>query len=543
MYQAIYRKYRPKTFDELLGQKHVTNILKNQIRAGNVGHAYLFSGTRGTGKTSAAKIFSRAVNCLKPIDGNPCNQCEICRGILDESIMDIIEMDAASNRRIEDIRELRDKVVYPPARTKFKVYIIDEVHMLTSESFNALLKTLEEPPKHLVFILATTEPQKLPQTILSRCQRFDFRRIGKKDIIENMRKISEDLGIGVEQKALSLIASNVDGAMRDALSLLDQCLSLGGDKVSYEDAIDILGAVNMDIILDIVDGIIGRNIEGTLATIDQVIENGKDINQLIKDLIYHYRNLMIVKASKDPKTLVEVEEDLLEKYIGQAENIEISQILRSLDILAAADDKAKWSSAPRVILEMAALELIKLRELLSLEERVERLEKGMATDTRAPVEVPAKPVEEEMARSPVREKPREKVKETKEEAGEEFVDDGKDLEFQTIAGDWDKILQKIKSQKMNIYALLIEGQPIAYSNGQISIGYKEGFGFHKEAVSRPQNKEFVEKVVSNYYRKDLKVSFTMLNEKEKASKEETIDKDKEIKRVKDFFGEDIVEIK
>src|SRR5699024_9570289 len=208
MYQALYRQYRPKNFQQLLGQDHITTILKNQVRNGNIGHAYLFSGTRGTGKTSAAKIFSRAVNCLESTDGNPCNKCENCKEILEDNSMDVIEMDAASNRGIDDIRELRDRVVYPPARIKYKIYIVDEVHMLTREAFNALLKTLEEPPKHLIFILATTAPEKLPQTILSRCQRFDFRRIPTKDIIYNMENILKDLDIQVEDEVLSLIARN-----------------------------------------------------------------------------------------------------------------------------------------------------------------------------------------------------------------------------------------------------------------------------------------------------------------------------------------------
>lgn len=537
MYQAIYRQYRPKTFDEVLGQKHVTNILKNQVKSKNIGHAYLFSGTRGTGKTSAAKIFSRAVNCLEPVDGNPCNQCEICKGIQDESIIDIIEMDAASNRRIDDIRELREKVVYSPSRTKYKVYIIDEVHMLTSEAFNALLKTLEEPPRHLIFILATTEPQKLPQTILSRCQRFDFKRITKRDIIENMRSITKDLNVEVDNRVLSLIAGNVDGAMRDALSLLDQCLSYGGGEITYEDAIDILGVVNMDIILDIVDSIMNKNIEDALETIDKVIENGKDINQFIKDLIYHYRNLMIVKTTKDPNTLIEVDEDLIKRYINQAENTDTSRILKSLDILTAADEKAKWSSGARVILEMAVVELIRIDELLSLEERVKKLEQGIVIGNRATAEPPKRAIAKEILKDEA--KPLEK--QTKE-VKEEYIDRGEELSFQAISEDWSNILQTIKSQKMNIYALLIEGEPVSFSNNLITIGYKEGFGFHKEAVSSPQNKEFVEKVISSYYKRNMEVAFAMASEKQK-HKEEIIDKDKLIKEAIDFFGKDIVEVK
>src|SRR5690554_3529567 len=291
MYQALYRQYRPKTFDEVLGQEHITTTLKNQIQKGNIGHAYLFSGTKGTGKTSTAKIFSRAVNCLNPVEGNPCNECEICKGILDESIMDIIEMDAASNNSVDDIRELRDKVVYPPSRARYKIYIVDEVHMLSKGAFNALLKTLEEPPKHLIFILATTEMERLPQTILSRCQRFDFKRILNKDIVANMEKICSELNIPVEEKVLRLIARNSDGAMRDALSLLDQCISYKDKELTYEDAIKILGIADNSLLFKMCDSIIYNDMESSIKMVNHIIQEGKDISQFLKDTIHHYRNL------------------------------------------------------------------------------------------------------------------------------------------------------------------------------------------------------------------------------------------------------------
>ncbi|NLK43042.1 MAG: DNA polymerase III subunit gamma/tau [Tissierellia bacterium] len=551
MYQALYRQYRPKTFDEVLGQNHITNILKNQIQKGNIGHAYLFSGTRGTGKTSTAKIFSRAVNCLNPNNGNPCNGCEICKGILDESIMDIIEMDAASNRKIDDIRDLKDKVIYPPSRTSYKVYIIDEVHMLTTEAFNALLKTLEEPPKHLIFILATTEPQKLPQTILSRCQRFDFKRITTKDIIENMKNICNNLKIEIEEEVLRLIARNTDGAMRDALSLLEQCLSFGEGKVTYEDAISILGIVNFDTIFDIVDNIINKNIEKTLEMIDEVIENGKDIHQFIKDFIYHFRNLMIVKTTKDPNDLIEVEESLLEKYIGQSKNIDINFILKSLDILTTADEKAKWSSQPRIILEMASIQLTKLGEDLSLEERIKRLEMGIRIDNTSPVKKPAlketptidktpntisdTPIKKSTENAP---KPIEEVEEK-----EVFEDNGEEISFEQIKEDWGKILQSVRTMMASTHALLVEGELISFSKNILTLGYKDGFGFHKDAISKPHNKGLVEKAISTYYKKNITVNFTMITEKPDVKKEEKINKDEAIKEVIDFFGEDIVEIK
>lgn len=540
MYQALYRQYRPKTFDEVLGQRHITITLRNQIQKENIGHAYLFSGTRGTGKTSTAKIFSRAVNCLNPKDGDPCNECEICRGILDESIMDVIEMDAASNRGINDIRELRDKVIYPPTRAKYKVYIIDEVHMLTTEAFNALLKILEEPPRHLIFILATTEPEKLLPTILSRCQRFDFKRVTMADIIDNMRSICDKLGIEVEDKVLNLIARNSDGAMRDALSLLDQCTSFSSGKISYEDATSILGIVNADLILNMAADIIDKNLEKVLKSINDIIQDGKDIHQFIKDLIHHFRNLMIIKTSQNPRELIEIDEDSLERYLIQSKTISLSFILRSLDILTTADEKSKWSTQPRIILEMAAIQLTKLDEELSLEERVKKLEIGIRTEQRTFKEELPKiantPTERTSQIS--REKPKEEQVQK-----EVFIDDGKELQFETITKDWQSILQIIKSKKMNIFALLIEGQPISYEKDLLIIGYKEPFGFHKEAVSTPINKEFVEQIFSTHFKKKMDIKFEMISNKPKVKQEEKDDKEKAIKEVIDFFGKDIVEIK
>ncbi len=374
MYQALYRKYRPKTFDEVLGQEHITITLKNQIANGNVGHAYLFSGTKGTGKTSTAKIFSRAVNCLNPKDGNPCNECEICKGILDESIMDVIEMDAASNRKIEDIRELRDRVIYPPARTKYKIYIIDEVHMLTNEAFNALLKTLEEPPKHLIFILATTEMERLPQTILSRCQRFDFKRITSKDIIANMKNICDQLNMKVEDRALHLIARNSDGAMRDALSLLDQCLSYKEGELTYEDTLDILGIANTDILFSLAEDIRKKELERALLKIDDIVQEGKDLHQFIKDLIYHFRNLLISKTANNAENIMDMDKETFQMYIEQSKSMSLEYILKALDILTKCENQAKWATQPRIILEMATIKLINLEEQAKLEDRVEKLE-------------------------------------------------------------------------------------------------------------------------------------------------------------------------
>ena len=294
MHKALYRVYRPKTFEDVVGQEHIVKTLKNQIKNNNIGHAYLFSGTRGTGKTSTAKIFARAVNCLNPINEEPCNECEICVDTLNDNIMDIVEIDAASNNSVDDIRELRESVKYTPSKAKYKVYIIDEVHMLSQGAFNALLKTLEEPPSYVIFILATTEPHKIPATILSRCQRFDFKRVSSKDIADRMSYICEKENIQAEDKALSLIARNSQGALRDALSILDQCMSFGNDKIEYNDVIELLGTVNIDELFQLSQSIIDEDTKKSLQILNEFIIWGKDIRNLINDLIDHLFYLLLL---------------------------------------------------------------------------------------------------------------------------------------------------------------------------------------------------------------------------------------------------------
>ena len=543
MYQALYRQYRPKTFDELLGQNHITTTLKNQVEKESIGHAYLFSGTRGTGKTSAAKIFSRAVNCLNPQNGNPCNECTNCKEILEETTMDVIEMDAASNNSVEDIRDLRDKVVYPPAKIKYKVYIIDEVHMLSKGAFNALLKTLEEPPKHLIFILATTEPERLPQTILSRCQRFDFKRITTENLVYNMKNIIKELNVEVEDRVLSLIARNSDGAMRDALSLLDQCVSFDNEKITYEDAIEILGVANKDLIFNMVDDIKEKRLEKSLLVIDEIIQNGKDIQQFIKDIINHFRNLMIIKSSKNPKNILEIDD--MERYIKQSESMDLSYILKALEILTEAETQGKWSTQTRIILEMAVIKMVNIEETLSLEERIKRLEEVL---------VPRKQADNksQTLQNQVKQKPYIKEEKTKKESVHkeekiqkpvEIIDDGKELNLDIITREWPKVLHQIKSMKINIYALIMEGQLISFNNNLLTIGYDDGFGFHKEAISSSNNKQFVEEVVSAYFNKNIVVNFIMDNKKLIQEEPKEDNKEDAIKEVIDFFGEDIVEIK
>lgn len=356
-YQAIYRKWRPLVFEDIVGQQHITTTLKNQITSGHIAHAYLFCGTRGTGKTTAAKVFARAVNCINNTSGSPCNECEMCRGILDGSIMDVTEIDAASNNGVDNIREIREEVNYAAARAKYKVYIIDEVHMLSGGAFNALLKTLEEPPEHVIFILATTEAHKVPQTILSRCQRFDFKRIRPADIMIRMKEIAASDGLDITEGAYSLLARLADGSMRDGLSILERCVSSCGSTLTEDNINSVLGLSSGRLISDITDCIIKKDINGILSAIDTLISDGKDINSFADSLIKYLRDLLICKVSTDPSEVLDYSEDDIRSMKFQSDKMTFEKISHAASVISQARSDAKWIKSPRVIYELALIKL------------------------------------------------------------------------------------------------------------------------------------------------------------------------------------------
>ena len=373
MKQAIYREFRPKDFTRVVGQAHIVEILKNQIRTGNLGHAYLFSGIRGTGKTSCAKIFARAVNCLNPIDGNPCNECENCKMILEDKALEVVEMDAASNRRIDDIRELKEKVIYPPQIVKYKVYIIDEAHMITNEGFNALLKILEEPPKHLIFILATTEIDKLPDTIISRCQRFEFKRINNSDIVENINYVLNNLNVKIEEDGINLISELSSGAMRDALSLLDQVVATGKEKITIEDINECLGLVNLNMLFELSQSILNSSKNETIETFRNLVKNGKTPHNIIIDLIKHFRNIILVKSiKKELTTLNDVE---YKRYLEHSNKFEMDELIFILENLLDVEDKMKKSDMQNALAELLIIKICSFKRKKSeMEKRIETLE-------------------------------------------------------------------------------------------------------------------------------------------------------------------------
>ena len=358
-HQAIYRRWRPMTFDDIIGQNHITKTIKNQILSGSVGHAYLFCGTRGTGKTTCAKVLSRAVNCLAPKNGNPCNECEICRGIIDGSIMDVTELDAASNNSVEDIRSLVDQVRIPPQIGQYKVYIIDEVHMLSAAAFNAFLKTLEEPPAYAKFILATTEKHKIIPTILSRCQIFDFKRITVDDIAKHLAFVAQSEGVGAEAEALNIIAQKADGALRDALSIFDQMVSFSGKNITYKDVIDNLNVLDYDYYFQIVDHILRGETSDILLILNDIISKGFEPQHFVGGMGNHLRSLMVCK---DPVTvqLLEVSEQLRQKYLAQAQACPMPFLIRALEINNKCDIDYRAANNKRLHLEIALLKMCAL---------------------------------------------------------------------------------------------------------------------------------------------------------------------------------------
>lgn len=371
-YVSLYRKYRPSSWDKVIGQNHIVKTLINQISSGTVGHAYLFTGTRGTGKTSSAKIFARAVNCLHPVNGSPCGECEVCKALAGNNNIDIIEMDAASNNGVDEIRDLKESVQFPPTIGKYKVYIIDEVHMLSPSAFNALLKTLEEPPSHVIFILATTEVHKLPQTILSRCMRFDFRLVSAKELAEQLARIFDDLGYAYEAEALDIIASHGEGSVRDTLSLADMCLSYAPEKLTVADVLEVLGASDYQTLEKLSRAILSGDVATVLSETENVYARGKGLVTLNKELCDFFRELITVKNVPAYRgSLTEDEYKMVKSLSADFDNYRISRVT---DLLAGAENELRYTSQPRVIFEAILVKATEMRTELNIDSLLSRVD-------------------------------------------------------------------------------------------------------------------------------------------------------------------------
>lgn len=383
-YTALYRKFRPDTFEEVKGQDHIVTTLRNQIKADRIGHAYLFTGTRGTGKTSIAKLFAKSVNCEHPVDGSPCGTCRSCQTIASGASVNVIEIDAASNNGVDNIREIIEEVSYSPVEGKYKVYIIDEVHMLSIGAFNALLKTLEEPPSYVIFILATTEVHKIPITILSRCQRYDFKRITIETIADRLRELMDKEQVQVEEKALRYIAKTADGSMRDALSLLDQCIAFHfGEKLTYDKVLDVLGAVDTEVFARLIELIQSHDITGCISLLEEVVMQGRELTQFVTDITWYLRNLLLVKTSdSDIEDVIDVSSDNLVRLKSEAETMDAEEIMRYIRIFSELSGQIKYATQKRILIEMTLIKLCKpamettndavVARVKDLEEKIEK---------------------------------------------------------------------------------------------------------------------------------------------------------------------------
>ncbi|MBQ4518569.1 MAG: DNA polymerase III subunit gamma/tau [Clostridia bacterium] len=521
-YQALYRAWRPMVFDDVAGQEHITQTLKNELKTGNLAHAYLFCGTRGTGKTSTAKILARAVNCLNPVDGNPCNECEICKGLLDESILDVVEMDGASRNKVENIREIIDDVAFLPTRAKKKVYIIDEVHMVTTQAFNALLKTLEEPPAHVLFILATTELNKIPPTVLSRCQRFDFKRITLDDIAGRLQKIVEAGGREMAPEALRMVAELGDGSMRDALSILEQVLGYSEGRIEYDDLLTIIGITDYDALFRIGNAFCDCNGGEALAVLDEIIENGKEPDVFIDRLIRFLRDLLVVKLTKNPETIINTSQEQLSRMQTLADRFSREKLIFALKQLNEAVASAKVSGYGRTVYELALVKLAEPAYDTSLEglfARVADLEKKLANGVLAPVQTPAPAEKAEEA--PPWDVPAESIPtpppipappaQPEATEPEPVPADAKEGVHPVLAR-WGEIKEFIKAHGgMPVLVHINRAKPMMLQN-KLSLVFPKEAMMNKTVVSRAGNLELIHIAVQAIINEDIEVQ--CLSEKE-----------------------------
>jgi DNA polymerase-3 subunit gamma/tau len=529
-YKALYREWRPRIFEDVVGQEHITTTLKNEIINDRIAHAYLFCGTRGTGKTSTAKVMAKALNCLDLKNGEPCNVCEMCKKINEGLAIDVTELDAASNNGIDKIRDIIDDTKYPPQEAKYKIYIMDEVHMLSVGAVNAFLKTLEEPPKNVIFILATTDPQKLPITILSRCQRFDFKRINQKEISNRLRKITDAQNINYEQKSLDLISRVSDGALRDAVSILDQAIAMGENEIKYEDLVSILGLVTNEYLFDITDAVIDRNIEKAMLIVDKLMYAGKDMQLFMKDLIAHFRNLLMVKVTNNPEEVLDMSLENIAMVREQGRKIRVEEIMRAIRILQEAEINSKASKQSRLYLELAIIKMCKIEYDTSNEvilSRINKLEENLKNGKIQVVQ--SEGIEQAVNSEDNNAKTVNPVKSKMPEADvnsqrSKFEGNANStLTLDDVGRAWTEIIEAFKAKRaMIVYASIVTAKPYSTKNGVVTLEYEATYAFNKQRLEKAEYREVVNSVFSEILKEKIIVDYIVRKDNEHKDNEQLL---------------------
>jgi DNA polymerase-3 subunit gamma/tau len=529
-YLVLARKMRPQLFEEVVGQRHITQTLQNAISQNRVAHAFLFTGARGVGKTSTARILAKALNCERGPSINPCNQCTSCREISAGNSMDVIEIDGASNRGIDEIRELRENVRYTPAKSRYKIFIIDEVHMLTREAFNALLKTLEEPPSHILFVFATTEPHKIPTTILSRCQRYDFKRIPLREIVENLRRITETEEVRVTPRGLLSIARESEGSMRDAQSLLDQVISYAGKEIKDEDLVDVLGLVDRKLLHDTIDAITKQDAGRCMEIVEQVYQYGYDVQHFCRELLQTLRNLILLKVAERPEPLIDLADEEVSALRKQAEAFELDQLNHLFNLLLKGEEEMAQSTFPRTMLEMTLIRMATLRPVLPIEDilrKLNALDKGgdIAEETRRPKEKSSgaefKPEKEKRISGVVQDSVKTPPPKPAVELGEmlppkpvaEDLSEKKES-AKALEGVWNELVDFTRARNPVLGAFVAFGELIHVGEEKIEIGFEKD-SFHYDRILEIENRRQLEAICRDYLKKEIKLVIAPLGQKER----------------------------
>jgi DNA polymerase-3 subunit gamma/tau len=513
-YLVLARKWRPQVFEEVVGQRPITQTLQNAISQKRVAHAFLFTGARGVGKTSTARILAKALNCEAGPQINPCNQCTTCHEISSGTSMDVIEIDGASNRGIDEIRELRENVRYTPAKSRYKIYIIDEVHMLTREAFNALLKTLEEPPPHIIFVFATTESHKIPATILSRCQRYDFKRIPLKEIIGSLKRIVEEEKVQISQRGLFSIAQESEGSLRDAQSLLDQVISYGGKDIRDEDIAEVLGLIDRKILYDSIEAIANRNSERCMEIVEYIYHYGYDLQHFCRELLQYFRNLILMKVSRQPEGLMELPKEEFEILKKQAERFQFDQLNHLFSLLLKGEEEVAQSTFPRIMLEMTLIRMAMLRPILPIDEILKKLESLGKTEYPT-----VKPIDEKLEDLEEVEHPTEVMEEMESHALERTMDPN-DSQKETLSGGesqkvreetWKRLVDFTRAKNPILGSFLALGNLVHMSDEKIEIGFEKD-SFHYERMIEKENRSQLESICQEYFQRKIRVIISPLDQ-------------------------------